>query len=131
MPAKISHSCQVRASRESSPLFFKLAGRVAQNGFAVPEAGYLEIERGQLLQAAFALFEIFVAQTPTETHHIAARISGKEHPSVFRPKKRDLPGAMTRDMDRGEATRDRLSIFRAMFNGRGFNRLYRAYEQPK
>src|SRR5260370_20842841 len=139
MPVKILHLPEVRDALGafdnygSPPLFFELASRIMQYRLAVTEACHLKIASGQLLQTTFAFFEVFVPQTQSQAHQVAARISGKEHASVLRPQKRKLPRAVAWGMDRGQATGNLqlLSVFHVMFNRSGFNRPHGSYEQSK
>ena len=98
----------------------------------MPEAGYFEIKGSQPLQTTPAFFEVLVSEAPSQTHHIAACVSREEDASVSRPKKSELPCAVTGDMDGREATgyRQLVAIVDLMFNRRGFDWL-ESHEQSK
>src|SRR5258705_7192327 len=88
------------------PLLAKPGGCAAHDRFAVPEARDVEVERGELAQAVEAILQRFVTKAQTKTHHVAGGVGGEQH-AAPRPQKRELSGALSRDVERLQPAGDR------------------------
>jgi len=64
------------------------------------KTGVLEGEAGQLRQATFRFFEIFDCCGNLHASTVNACVRGEEDTAIPVPEKRDLPGAMTRYVNR-------------------------------
>ncbi|MFQ5341844.1 MAG: hypothetical protein ACE5F6_09905 [Anaerolineae bacterium] len=69
----------------------------------MPKTRHLEIQGSDLRQAAPALFQILVPDAVAKAQHVARSVSRKKYPTVRRPQKRELAGAMTWHVNRADA----------------------------